>query len=320
MRRVGTRRAQPTVRTSVLVAAAVAALVTVGAVTVVVDRAHRQADPVAAATFVNPAPATATAIPPPSSSAAVPSSAPASSRPATPSRRAVVATGHRQVTFVNTESQTIWVAAAQQTAKPALPVTGWVLRSGHTVTIDVPDHWNGRFWARTGCTFSASGTGHCATGDCAGRFQCRQFGAIPASLAEFNFNAYMNLDFYDVSLVDGSNLPMWINIAAGSTKDPISSHGCSTAGCTKAVACPTALRVDGGGCESPCGVFNTDQYCCRGKWSSRDDCKPADWPVNYAALFKKAEPFAYSYADDDATSTFTCKGECGYRITWGTSP
>ena len=27
-----------------------------------------------------------------------------------------------------------------------------------------------------------------------------------------------------------------------------------------------------------------------------------------------------SYSDDDATSTFTCTGECGYRITFGTTP
>lgn len=157
-------------------------------------------------------------------------------------------------------------------------------------------------------------------GDCAGHFQCRQYGAIPATLAEFNFNAYLNLDFYDVSLVDGSNLPMWINIAAGSTKDPISKHGCSAAGCTTAVNCPAALRVGGGRCESPCGVFDTDQYCCRAQWAPRDRCKPEQWPVKYAAVFKRAEPFAYSYVDDDATSTFTCAGECGYRITWGTSP
>jgi hypothetical protein len=85
------------------------------------------------------------------------------------------------------------------------------------------------------------------------------------------------------------------------------------------VPCPTALKVGGGGCESPCGVFGTDQYCCRGEWAPRDKCLPAQWPVDYAAIFKKAEPFAYSYVDDDATSTFTCAGECGYRITWGTS-
>jgi hypothetical protein len=36
-------------------------------------------------------------------------------------------------------------------------------------------------------------------------------------------------------------------------------------------------------------------------------------------VFKRAEPFAYSYVDDDATSVLTCTGECNYRITWGTS-
>jgi hypothetical protein len=67
-------------------------------------------------------------------------------------------------------------------------------------------------------------------------------------------------------------------------------------------------------------VFDTDQYCCRGKWAPRDQCLPEKWPVDYAAIFKKAQPFAYSYVDDDATSTFTCAGECGYRITLGSSP
>jgi hypothetical protein len=43
-------------------------------------------------------------------------------------------------------------------------------------------------------------------------------------------------------------------------------------------------------------------------------------PVDYAAVFKKAEPYAYSYADDDATSTFVCQGRCDYRITFGLTP
>jgi len=42
--------------------------------------------------------------------------------------------------------------------------------------------------------------------------------------------------------------------------------------------------------------------------------------VDYAAMFKKAEPYAYSYADDDATSTFVCKGRRDYRITFGLTP
>ncbi|HEX4788147.1 MAG TPA: thaumatin family protein [Actinospica sp.] len=229
--------------------------------------------------------------------------------------------GWRTVTFVNSVSQTVWVAAGEQTPQPALGTTGWVLPAGQSLTIKVPDKWNGRFWGRTGCTFNVSGQGHCTTGDCAGKFQCTQYGAIPATLAEFNLNSWDDLDFYDVSMVDGSNLPMYIDIARGGTKDPMSSSGCTSAGCTKPVACPAALAVDGGaGCESACGVFGTDQYCCRSQWASRAACDPAQWPVDYARVFKTAEPYAYSYVDDDATSTFTCADECDYRITFGITP
>jgi hypothetical protein len=227
----------------------------------------------------------------------------------------------RKVTFVNKTSQKIWVAGWQQTAKPALSRSGWVLPAGRSLTIVVPDKWNGRFWGRTGCTFNASGTGHCVTGDCAGRFQCQGYGAIPATLAEYNFSAWQGMDFYDVSLVDGSNLPMFINHTGGKTKDAISSTGCSKAGCTNPVPCPKELSVDGGaGCSSPCAKLGGDQYCCQGQWAPRSECDPTKWPVNYAAIFKKAEPFAYSYVDDDATSTFTCTGRCDYKITFGLTP
>lgn len=74
------------------------------------------------------------------------------------------------------------------------------------------------------------------------------------------------------------------------------------------------------GCISACARLGTDQYCCRGKWSSRAACNPSKWPVDYAAVFKRAEPFAYSYVYDDATSTFTCYGRCNYWITFGLSP
>ncbi|MFF7154885.1 thaumatin family protein [Streptomyces sp. NPDC008139] len=231
--------------------------------------------------------------------------------------------GTRVFTFVNDVDQTIWLASGEQTARPALTTTGWVLRPGQTLSVRVPDHWNGRFWGRTGCSFDASGRGHCETGDCDGRFQCPGYGVIPATLAEFNLNSWDGMDFYDVSLVDGSNLPMYINLVGGTTKDPISANGCSAAGCTHAVDCPAALQVKPGGrvvgCQSPCGVFDTDQYCCRGKWAPRSMCLPDQWPVRYADVFKKAEPFAYSYVDDDATSTFTSRGEAGYRITFGLS-
>lgn len=44
------------------------------------------------------------------------------------------------------------------------------------------------------------------------------------------------------------------------------------------------------------------------------------WPVNYALVFKRAEPYAYSWSGDDATSVFTCSGGCDYRIIFGVTP
>jgi hypothetical protein len=272
----------------------------------------------------------------PAVTASVPAATPHPARPARTSARAsatataagtagssvVAPAGSRVVTFVNRVSQTIWVAASPDAAHP-LAATGWVLPAGQSVSIVVPDHYNGRFWGRTGCVFSG-GHGHCQTGDCNGLFQCTGYGSIPATLAEYNLNAWDGLDFYDVSMVDGSNLPMWINTTSGSTPDKVSPTGCVAAGCTTAVDCPAALRVQAGGsvvaCQSACARFGTDQYCCRGAWASRQACNPAKWPVDYAAVFKKAEPYAYSYSDDDATSTYTCTGECDYRITFGLTP
>ena len=73
------------------------------------------------------------------------------------------------------------------------------------------------------------------------------------------------------------------------------------------------------GCISPCARFGTDRYCCRGPFAAH--CSPArTWPVDYAKVFKRAEPFAYSWSGDDATSVFTCKGGCDYEIVFGVSP
>jgi len=250
--------------------------------------------------------------------------APAASEPPPPGAAGQPVGDQRRVTFVNQTAQTIWVAAAPNANTP-LAATGWVLPAGQSVTITTPNNLNTRFWGRTGCVFNSAGVGHCETGDCGDRFQCKGWGTIPATLAEVNFDAWDNLDFYDVSMVDGSNLPMFINIAksSGGTKDKISPNGCVAAGCTKPVNCPSALDVKAGGavvgCISACVRLGGDQYCCRGQWSSRSACDPAKWPVDYAEVFKSAEPYAYSYVDDDATSVFTCSGVCDYRITFGLS-
>jgi hypothetical protein len=67
------------------------------------------------------------------------------------------------------------------------------------------------------------------------------------------------MDFYDVSMVDGSNLPMYINVTKGKATKRVSRRGCVPAGCTKLVACPKVLRVKASGkvvaCESACAKF-----------------------------------------------------------------
>ncbi|WP_433888247.1 thaumatin family protein [Streptomyces sp. CA-111067] len=276
---------------------------------------------------------TATASPsasaPPSATASPTRSATSASTPRKPPppthKGSAAAPGKRTVTLVNRLSQTIWPAIA---ADPKHPVgaTGWVLTPGASVSFTVPDHWDVRVWARTGCHFDAAGNGHCVTGDC-GHFQCGStWGEFPSTLAEFNLNAWNGMDFYDVSLVEGNNLPMWINSFHGSSRDKLDANGCSAAGCTRDAnaTCPAQLqRVRGGkivACLSACLVFKTDQTCCNGAFAARPQCVPSSWPVDSAAVFKKAEPFAYSYVNDDATSVLTCSGECGYRITWGVSP
>jgi hypothetical protein len=281
---------------------------------------------------LSPRPDSATASPVATSSAATSSaatanaatSAAATSAAAASSVKAAVASApRRKVTFVNEMSQTIWVAAAPNPSTP-LAATGWVLRPGHSVTISTPNNLNTRFWGRTGCSFNSHGVGHCQTGDCGGLFQCKGWGTIPATLAEVNFDAWDNLDFYDVSMVDGSNLPMYINVSGGTATNKVSSDGCVKAGCTKAVQCPKVLDVKAGGkvvgCISACARLGGEQYCCRGPYAPRADCNPAKWPVDYAAVFKRAEPYAYSYVDDDATSVYVCKGTCNYRIVFGLTP
>jgi hypothetical protein len=68
------------------------------------------------------------------------------------------------------------------------------------------DSWSGRVWARTGCNFDANGVGPCEVGDCGNKLQCNGAGGVPpVSLAEFTTG---DLDFYDVSFVDGANVPI----------------------------------------------------------------------------------------------------------------
>lgn len=218
-------------------------------------------------------------------------------------------------TLTNNCPYTIWPGTLTNSDKPRLSSSGFALNQSETITLDAPPSWGGRFWARTHCSTDPAGRFTCASGDCgSGTMECSGNGATPpATLAEFTLNGNAGLDFYDVSLVDGYNLPMQVV--------PQGSGGCNTTGCPADLnrICPPELSVlgaDGGSkviaCKSACAAFGTAEYCCSGASASPKTCGPS----TYSKLFKNSCPKAYSYAYDDLTSTFTCAGASNYLITF----
>ncbi|CAL5367854.1 unnamed protein product [Camellia sinensis] len=223
-------------------------------------------------------------------------------------------------TITNNCPFTIWPGTLAGSGTPQLSTTGFELGSSQSVSIPTIPGWSGRIWARTGCNFNELGVGTCQTGDCGGRLECDGMGAVPpASLFEITLGTGIEKDYYDVSIVDGYNLPL---VAA-----PQGVYGeCNATGCVADINmdCPKELQVvgeDGGGeeisggggsgsgsgrvvaCKSACNAFGLDQYCCSGEFANPSTCRPSF----YSTIFKRACPRAYSYAFDDGTSTFTCK-------------
>ncbi|KAK9743368.1 hypothetical protein RND81_03G234700 [Saponaria officinalis] len=211
----------------------------------------------------------------------------------------------RIITIINDCKETIWPAV---TPGNSFNGGGFVLKPGESKVFNAPVGWSGRIWGRTGCKFDQNGIGKCQTGACGSSLQCSAGGEPPATLAEFTLAA---LDFYDVSLVDGFNIPIAVKPLHG-------TGNCSIAGCDSDLrkSCPKELsvKISNGktiACKSACEAFDTDEYCCRGVYGNPTTCRP----TYYSRTFKSACPTAYSYAYDDPTSIFTCSGT-DYVITF----
>lgn len=125
----------------------------------------------------------------------------------------------------------------------------------------------------------------------------------PATLVEMTFGVPQSpLHYYDVSLVDGFNLPVTMEA------DGNGEEGCGVAGCkvNLNVCCPSRFEVRVGektvGCKSACLALQTDKYCCTGEYSAPSSCKP----TLFSYIFKSLCPRAYSFAYDDPTSLNRC--------------
>uniref|UniRef100_A0A453CR19 non-specific serine/threonine protein kinase n=1 Tax=Aegilops tauschii subsp. strangulata TaxID=200361 RepID=A0A453CR19_AEGTS len=202
--------------------------------------------------------------------------------------------------ITNRCSYTVWPAA--------MPVGGGVqLDPGATWTLNVSGlASHGRVWARTGCSFNGRGNGSCQTGDCGGMLACKAYGRPPNTMAEFTIGQFNNTDFFDLSFVDGFNVPMDFL--------PVQDQG--GPGCGKGPRCaanitsqcPSELTAPGG-CNNACTVFKQDRYCCTG--NAAYNCEP----TKYSLLFQQICPDVYDYSmDADWKKTFTCPLGTNYQL------
>ncbi|KAH8804335.1 thaumatin [Flagelloscypha sp. PMI_526] len=236
-------------------------------------------------------------------------------------------TSARTFTVKNNCGYTIWPAVFTGTGsvRPSGP-TGWEAPAGHVQTFTVDEGWTaGRVWARTECDFSDSAPAtQCSTGGCNGGLQCDGTGAgvPPASLAEFTLSdANSNADWYDVSLVDGSNIPVAIT----------NSADCPLANCPVDLNpnCPAELQQKNkagtgvAGCKSACfanldGNQADSANCCSGSHNTAATCPP-DGVTDYH-YFKDNCPNSYAYAYDESSGTalWTCdmSKKVDYTITF----
>jgi hypothetical protein len=202
----------------------------------------------------------------------------------------------RSFTITNRCAQTVWAAALPATTFPNATVE---MAPGFSFRVGVGDGWSGRVWGKTGCTTSTSGKLTCASD------------AFPSSLAELTLTtSATGLDFYDVSLVDGFNLPIEL-AALGYVPDAGHPYDCGAPSCPVDLnaTCPTVLQDSSGGAVIACA--NDECRVLGGNDASSAACT---YPNQYTEFFKNACPTAYSYPTDDPTSTFTCRGRNDYSV------
>ncbi|XP_072997432.1 thaumatin-like protein [Typha latifolia] len=217
-----------------------------------------------------------------------------------------------QLILVNNCPDPIWPGLLASAGHVTPELGGFHLSVSEEYVLEVPALWSGRIWARRGCCFDELGHGTCDSGDCGGLLHCNGAGGDPpATVVEMTFGSQASpLHYYDVSLVDGFNLPVSMRPIGGGV-------GCGVAECQVDlnVCCPSRFEVKKEGkvvgCKSACLALATDKYCCTGDYSSPKSCKP----TLFSHLFKAVCPKAYTYAYDDSTSLNMCRA-ARYLITF----
>ncbi|KAL8161081.1 hypothetical protein V2J09_012570 [Rumex salicifolius] len=216
-------------------------------------------------------------------------------------------TGGVQLIVANGCKESIWPGILATAGHPTPNGGGFHLRPGDQRFLNLPANWSGRIWGRTNCLFRrGSENGSCETGDCASRRRCNGAGGLPpATVVEMTLGTpESGLHYYDVSLVDGFNLPVSV-VPLGRR----GGGGCGAAACEADLneICPAALAVrrkDGKvvGCSTACLATGLSRYCCTGENAAAAKCRP----TAYGRVTKVMCPRAYAFPFDEATGLNIC--------------
>uniref|UniRef100_A0A1I8B090 Pept_C1 domain-containing protein n=1 Tax=Meloidogyne hapla TaxID=6305 RepID=A0A1I8B090_MELHA len=175
-----------------------------------------------------------------------------------------------------------------------------------------------RIWARTGCNKDATA---CTTGVCRGRgIECKGTGGEPPmSIAEITFGAKEG-DFYDVSLVDGFNIPVEIVPIGGKGPKCKNINSCDLTKVASKLPAQMVKKDNNGkiiGILSPCAAFKEPKYCCTTKqFDKPETCNPFFKNYNVYKIENKECPTQYLYPYDDPKATFVCTngGQVNYNV------
>ncbi|KAI3610802.1 thaumatin-like protein [Moniliophthora roreri] len=156
---------------------------------------------------------------------------------------------------------------------------------------------------RKECDFSTNpGPTSCVSGGCNGGLECDANAGTGVPPAKWTLQGDGNLDYYDVSLVDGFNIPMAIT---NNVNYPVADCPVDLT-----ATCPGEL-ASAAGCASACfanldGNQQDSANCCSGSHSTPNTCPP-DGVQSYD-LFKGAclNSYAYAYDESSGTALWTC--------------
>ncbi|KAL1302738.1 hypothetical protein AAFC00_003092 [Neodothiora populina] len=235
--------------------------------------------------------------------------------------------------------------------------TGFELTPGTNKSQTVSHDWQGRVWGRTNCTFNSQGTSMgggkaCGSGDCNGGLGCLVTGDVPVTLAEFTLDGGDGQTYFDISLVDGYNLPVAIvlvphgNVSlddippnltspscigtasqlAEATYDPYSQGQQTFLGTNSSYPLPFDQKLATSTVAQWCPwdlqrpAFNPCLSACA-KYKDPKYCCTGKYdspkvckPNYYSTVSKEVCPDAYSFAYDDQSSTFIIPSGAGFEV------